>query len=80
LTPEEFVRLMRDATGTIGLQTKLGKVASGYSSGRPTIVFDAETVASTRTYPYLGSYTPAANDRVLLIGAGNTWVVLGKIV
>lgn len=77
---DEFVNLMRQATDRGGLETKLGKVSSTYVSGRPTVVFDGETTASTRTYPHLSSYAPAANDRVLLIGAGTTWVVLGKVV
>jgi len=58
----------------------LGTVDSGYVSGRPRIVFDGESSASTKTYPYLARYSPTANDRVLLIKAGSTWVVVDKIV
>lgn len=59
--------------------TRLGTVASTYSGGRPQVTFDGETGPSTRTYPYLASYVPAANDRVMLERAGNTWVVIGKV-
>lgn len=77
---QDFPELVRAMVRGGGLESKLGKVPGTYSSGRPTIIFDGETTASTRTYPYLSSYVPAANDRVLLIGAGNTWVVLGKVI
>lgn len=59
---------------------RIGRITSTYTSGRPQVLFDGETIASTRTYPYIASYTPAANDRVLLAKVGNGWVVLGKII
>lgn len=59
---------------------KLGTIDSAYSSGRPKIIFDGETVASTKQYPYLGSYTPMASDRVLLLEVGGSYVILGKII
>jgi hypothetical protein len=58
----------------------LGKVSSTHSSGRPQIVFDGEESASSKKYPYLSSYTPSANDRVLLVNVGGSHVVVGKIV
>lgn len=57
----------------------LGTIPADYVSGRPRIQFDGESSASTKTYPYLSSYTPAANDRVLLGQAGHGWVVLGEV-
>lgn len=59
---------------------RLGKVDPAYSSGRPKVVFDGETTASGKQYPYLASYTPAAGDRVLLAAVAGSYVVLGKIV
>lgn len=58
----------------------LGTIPSDYSSGLPNVRFDEETQASVRERPYLDSYTPAANDRVLLARVGRGWVVLGKVV
>jgi hypothetical protein len=58
----------------------LGKVSSTHSSGRPQIVFDGEDSASSKRYPYLSSYTPSANDRVLLVNVGGSHVVVGKII
>jgi len=58
---------------------RLGKVDPAYSSGRPKIIFDGETTASGKQYPYLSSYTPAANDRVLLVAVAGSYIILGKI-
>jgi hypothetical protein len=59
--------------------TALGTVTSDYVSGKPKVRFDANDAASGMTYPYLASYAPAANDRVLLIKQGHGWVVVGKV-
>ena len=59
---------------------RIGTIPGSYVSGRPTVQFDGEGAASTKTYPYLSSYAPAANHRVLLGKVGNGWVVLGRIV
>jgi hypothetical protein len=63
----------------------LGKIDSTYSSSttpkaRPKVVFDGDTVASSKAYPYLSSYTPTANDRVLLVNVGGSHVIIGKII
>lgn len=64
-----------------GEQTrKLGYVSSSYTSGRPKIRFDGETADSTKGYPFLESYTPAAGDRVALVLFNHSWVVIGKII
>lgn len=58
----------------------LATVASNYSgSGAPAVVFDGESAATTLLLPYLSSYTPAANDRVLVASIGHSYVILGKI-
>lgn len=57
---------------------RLGTIPAGYVGGRPTVRFDGETTASTKTYPYLSSYAPAANDRVALERFGSTWLIIGK--
>ena len=75
---EEFLALVKpDAGRTV---FRLGTIPAGYTSGRPTILFDGESTISTRTYPYLSSYTPAAGDRVLLVMVGHSGVILGKVV
>jgi hypothetical protein len=47
---------------------------------RPTVVFDGETSATTKSYTYLSSYHPAPGDQVAMIRYGRSWVILGKIV
>ncbi|WP_153124691.1 hypothetical protein [Peribacillus tepidiphilus] len=55
---------------------QFARVGPNYSGGRPRLIFDGETVVSGKAYPYLASYTPAANDRVMLVKG----VIIGKIV
>lgn len=55
---------------------KFAKIDPNYSSGRPQLIFDGEDVVSGKQYPYLGSYTPAANERVMLVKG----VIIGKII
>jgi hypothetical protein len=77
-TASEFLGIIKE--GKPAPAFAFGKIDSAYSSGRPKVIFDGETAASTKTYPYLSSYTPSANDRVILARAGGSYVVLGKIV
>lgn len=59
-------------------EIKLGKVDPNYSSGRPRVIYDSDIAAGTlsKPLPRLASYTPTANDRVLIIRG----VIIGKIV
>jgi len=76
----EFVALI-SSLNTKEKPFTLGKIDPDYSgSGRPRVIFDGSTTVSSKTYPYLSSYTPQANDRVILANVGRTHVILGKIV
>lgn len=75
----EFLEIMR-AGQEPPPAFRLGTIPAGYVSGRPPIRFDGESAATARTWPYLASYTPAANDRVLVAVVGRAGVVLGKVV
>lgn len=57
----------------------LGTIDPAHTGGNPKILFDGETSVSSKQYKYLSSYTPRANDRVLLANVSGTHVVLGKI-
>ena len=57
---------------------KLGTVTS--TSGGVFVRFDGETTASQKSYKRLASYSPAVNDRVLLIKVGGTYIILGRVV
>ena len=46
-----------------------------YTSGRPRLIRDGETTVQGKPYPYLGSYTPQANDRVYVMDG----IVIGRI-
>lgn len=45
----------------------------------PSVTFDGETTMSTKQYPVLDSYFPAASDRVLMVPVGNTYLIVGSI-
>ena len=57
----------------------LATVGSSNSSG-VTLIFDGASTASTKRYKRLSSYSPTANDRVIVAKMSGTYVVLGKIV
>lgn len=80
MTPENFMAILLSLAKQSGSPFKLGTIQGDYVSGRPKIVFDGETATSEKTYPYLGSYTPTAGDRVLVAMVGHSGVVIGKIV
>ena len=47
-------------------------------AGGATVKFDGEDTATNKVYKCLGSYTPAADDRVLMAWFSGTGVILGK--
>jgi hypothetical protein len=57
-----------------------GVISSTYTSGDPQVLLNGATVLSG-PYQHLTSYTPAANDAVLLVpvGAMQNYVVIGKL-
>lgn len=59
---------------------RLGRVDPDYSGGRPSVIFSGETIKSVKKYPYLSSYSPKANDKILLASIGNSYVIIGKII
>lgn len=78
MRPEDFLDIVQGGNDKQAA-FRLGSVPADYAGGRPRVKFDGETTASTRTYPYLGNYTPAANDRVLVAMVGSGGVILGKV-
>lgn len=79
MMPEQFVDLVRSLNSQES-PFALATIPGSYTSGQPTLIFDGETTATTRQYPRLASYTPAANDRVLVALVGHGAVILGKVV
>lgn len=79
-TPIELINIIKSTQQPFQNTIKLGTISSSYTSGSPTVKFDGETIISTKTYPYLGGYTPVANDRVVCLQIGTAWFILGKII
>ncbi|HBV97786.1 MAG TPA: hypothetical protein DEF36_12170 [Desulfotomaculum sp.] len=78
ITPEELINTL--SGGQQSAVTRLGKIPDDYVSGAATVIFDGEGVATTKTYPLIGGYVPAAGDRVVLQQCGHSWVIIGKVV
>lgn len=70
---EEVKKAIRDRKK---VEVKYAKVDPAYASGRPYLIFDGESSLSGKTYPYLSSYSVAADDRVQVVDG----VIQGKIV
>lgn len=76
MRPEDFLDIVQGGNDKQAA-FRLGKIPADYAGGRPRVLFDGETIASTKTYPYL--LPVAANDRVLVAVVGNGYVVLGPL-
>ena len=75
MNAEQFVQAFGNKRDEKKL-VRFAKIDPAYASGKPKLVFDGETAATSKQYPYLASYTPAANDAVIVVHG----VVVGKIV
>jgi hypothetical protein len=54
---EEFLAIVGASPDPVS-PFRLGTIDPAYTTGSPKIIFDGESVASTRTYPHLMAYTP----------------------
>lgn len=82
MKPSDFVTLIEGMIDDkIDKPFKLGKVAAGTTTGAASvnIIFDGETVKSSKAYRVLSSYNATSGDRVILAYIAKTYVVLGKI-
>lgn len=85
MDPREFLDALagytdQRRTSSASRTSRLATIAAGYTSGMPRVIFDGDTVSSGGGFAFLDSYTPVSGDRVLMLPAGNTYVILGKVV
>ena len=73
-----FVEATR-APSSAARPVRLAVVSASYASGYPTVTFEGESTESTKGYPYLSSYTPAASDRVVMVPVGSTYLIIGAV-
>lgn len=68
-------------TGPENKPIKMGTIDPAYSgTGDPKVTFYGESTLSGKNYPYLASsYTPVAEDRVVMIPVGTTYLIVGSI-
>lgn len=68
------------ATDSANRPVRLATVDPDYTgTGPPKVTFDGESTKSAKLYAFINSYRPAAGDRVVLVPAGTTYVIAGKI-
>ncbi len=76
----EDVRKLKARTVVLdpGVQVcaRSGTIPGSYTTGQPTVVFAGQSAASG-PYPVLHGYTPAANDLVLCVPLGQSYIVMG---
>ncbi|AUR81260.1 hypothetical protein HWB81_gp39 [Bacillus phage Wes44] len=69
----EFLDLTEDKSPIVSV--KFGKIPANYTTGRPTVILDGMTIPTIKRYPYIGSYVPKANARVMIVQG----VIIGDI-
>lgn len=84
ISPGDFLALVQEpGRNEKSDLVKMGTIDPAYNGTvgvtGAKVKFDGESAVSGRGYLPLASYTPVVNHRVLLLRAGNTWVILGKI-
>jgi hypothetical protein len=85
MEPEDFVRMFQPDKNykqpkerkTDDVIVRFGTVDYNYVSGNPSVIYDMDVATGDLSKPlsYLDSYTPSANDRVMIIKG----VIVGKI-
>lgn len=58
------------------IRIRFGTIDPAYTTGAPKVKFDGESTVSVKTYKRMSSYTPVANDRIMIVEG----VILGKVV
>jgi hypothetical protein len=58
---------------------KLGIIDPYYTTGPARVLFDGETVISSRGYSWVPPYSPVSGERVFLIPVGQTYLIGGSI-
>lgn len=68
---------------TQGVNNKIirfGTIAPDYAGGQPRVYFDGEDSSTSNSgtlVTCIDSHTPAAGERVTMIGSGSQWIILG---
>jgi hypothetical protein len=81
INPNEFARMFvlnESKEGDNNNLARFGTIDPQYISGRPQVIYDIDVANGTlsKPLPHLASYTPVANDRVMILQG----VILDKII
>ena len=58
---------------------RLAEVTSLDSKGRAKVKFYGEDTEAGKTYNYIDGYIPEIGDKVLMLGQGNTYIIMGAV-
>lgn len=77
----EAARMMREGSTEL---FKYGTVDPSHDTGDARVRFDGEeeagVVGHAHVEPYVDGSGPSANDRVMMMRHGKSWVILGRVV
>src|ERR1051326_8633714 len=77
---DKLVTLTKELTEDRLLGVAKGRIDPAYlGSGLPSVIFDGESVATSRGFPYLNTYTPRAGEVILLGKYAHGWIIFGGI-
>lgn len=77
---KEVLKELRNPSKGLHPIVRMGTIDPSYEgAGRPRVQFDGDDSESVRRFAYLASYAPTAGDRVLLLRAGSSWVIVGRV-
>lgn len=77
--PSERLQDMKEYVASERKNYHMATVTS-ISNGRPYVRFYGENAPSQKPYKYISSYVPTVGDKVLMIRAGASYVIMGKVV
>lgn len=76
---DELLNIIREAVPERSETVRLGTVGVVNADGiRATVRFDGESAAGAKEYLSV-NYRPVAGDRVALLRAGHSWIIIGKV-
>lgn len=73
---EEMVKGSQQAAEQL---VRLAEVTSLDAKGRAKVKFFGEDTESGKTYSYIDGYIPEVGDKVLMLGQGNTFIIMGEV-
>ena len=78
IDPRDFLATVQTAPNSRG--ARLATIDPDYASGVPRVTFDGDSTLSAGGFPFIESYDPSPEDRVVMLPVGNSYVILGSVI